>query len=74
VFQIGDPAAPVWLITDDDEGVALDAFDLEPVLAAAGAIRQVDALRDDSLKLMDASELEELGAVALEFLAENSYN
>jgi hypothetical protein len=31
------------LIADDDEGVALNAFDLEPILATARAIRQVDA-------------------------------
>jgi hypothetical protein len=38
-FEIGDPAAPVGLIADDEEGVALDAFDLESILAAAGATR-----------------------------------
>jgi hypothetical protein len=43
-FQIGDPAAAVRLIADDDESVALDSFNLEPILAATRALRQVDAL------------------------------
>jgi hypothetical protein len=32
-LEIGDPAASIQLIADDYEGVALDAFDLQPILA-----------------------------------------
>jgi hypothetical protein len=51
-LEVGDPAAAVWLIADDVECVALNAFDLEPVLATARAVRQVCPFRDDALKLM----------------------
>jgi hypothetical protein len=69
-FQIGDSAAAVGLIAYDDEGVALNAFDLQPILASTGAIGQVDALRDDPFEFVRAGEIEKLGAVAFEFLAE----
>jgi class 3 adenylate cyclase len=57
-------------VADDEESVALDTFDLQPVLATTRAIRQIDAFRDDALKFVRAGELEEFRAVALEFLAE----
>src|SRR5262249_21183531 len=37
-------------ISDNDKLLAQYAFRFEPVLAAAGAIRKIDAFRDDALK------------------------
>src|SRR5580704_502976 len=54
-----DVQSGINIVLNDHEGVALDAFDLEPILAPTGAIRQVDAFRDDALKLMRGGDLED---------------
>src|SRR5262249_9878270 len=50
--------------------LALTALRLEPVLAAAGAVRQVVALGDDAFEAQAAAELEHGRPVNLEMLAE----
>lgn len=55
--------------TPDEEPALLFAFDLDPRLAAAGAIRRIGALRDDPLHAHRASLREHRRAVRFEMLA-----
>ncbi|AZO82073.1 hypothetical protein BLM15_30270 (plasmid) [Bosea sp. Tri-49] len=51
------------LIADDKEGVRLDAFDLEPVTTAAGAIGRVAPFGDNAFKTEPAGLYQECRAV-----------
>src|SRR6185312_6839317 len=53
----------------DDELLAFEAFDLEPVLAAARAIKRIRALRHDAFEPKCTGLREELGSRALDIVS-----
>src|SRR5262249_27706814 len=55
-----------WLVANDHEAVALDAFDLDPVAATIGVIWRIDPLGDDALEAMFARGFEERGAIGFD--------
>src|SRR5690606_1743803 len=54
-------------VADDHEAFALDAFDLDPVTAAAGSVGSVAVFGDDALKAERAGLREQFGAVSMGF-------
>lgn len=66
--QAADGARSRRLVTDDDEGVGLNAFDPAPVAATSRPLGRVKPLRDDSFEAEFRRTQEQGGPVGVEHL------